>query len=158
MFCNWTILLSPLPLSPQPSCLHTVTINLPSGFTQPFFCNSIRILKCIYVFSRVWNAFLKKFFLYFGLQTVLYLHSDSIDHGYLNKTGIVTVTKFNMNMVRKAHNLMLVKQQFGLPITLLPIFHKLIMTENKKFWNLKTTWFWNPKLEMRILQNFLSTY
>ena len=39
-----------------------------------------------------------------------------------------------MNMVRKALNLMLVRQQFGLPIILLILFHnKLIMTENKKF-------------------------
>ena len=43
----------------------------------------------------------------------LYLHSDSIHHGYLNKTGIVTVIKFNMNMA----------------------------TENKKIQNLKTMWF-----------------
>ena len=37
----------------------------------------------------------------------LYLRSDSIHHSYLNKTGSVTITKFNMNMVRKALNLML---------------------------------------------------
>ena len=44
-------------------------------------------------------------------------------------------------MVRKALNLMLVRQQFGLPI-ILQIFHnKLITTENKKFQNLKTMWF-----------------
>ena len=74
--------------------------------------------------------FVIEYFLYFRLQTVLYLHSDSIHHGYLNKIGIVTVTKFNMNMVRKALNLMLVRQQFGLPIILLILFHnKHIMTE-----------------------------
>ena len=60
-------------------------------------------LECIYVLSRVQNAYLIKLFLYFGLQTVLYLLSDSIHHGYLNKTGKVIVTKFNM--VRKALNL-----------------------------------------------------
>ena len=69
---------------------------------------------------------------------VLYLHSDSIHHGYLNKTGKVTVKKFNLNMVGKALNVMLVRQQFGLPIILLILFNNnLIMTENKKFQNLK---------------------
>ena len=73
---------------------------------------------------------------------MLYLHSDSIHLGYLNKTGIVTVTKFNMNMVRKAVNLMLVRQQFGLPITLpVTVNNNIIATENKKFQNLKTMWF-----------------
>ena len=32
------------------------------------------------------------------------------------------------------------------------------MTENKKFRNSKTRWFWNQKLEMRFVQNVLSTY
>ena len=41
-----------------------------------------------------------------------------------------------MNMVRKALNLMLVRQQFGLPIILLILFNNnLITTENKKFLN-----------------------
>ena len=70
-------------------------------------------------------------FLYLRLQTILYLHSDSIHHSYLNKTGVVTVTKFTMNMVRKALNLMLPRQQFGLPITLpITVNNNLIMTEN----------------------------
>ena len=38
-----------------------------------------------------------------------------------------------MNMVRKALNLMLVRQQFGLPIILFILFNNnLIMTENFK--------------------------
>ena len=58
------------------------------------------------------------------------------------KSGKVTVTKFNMNMVRKALNLMLVRQQFGLPITLLiTVNNNLIATKNKKFQNLTTMWF-----------------
>ena len=98
------------------------------------------------------------FFLYFRLQIVLYLHSDSIHHGYLNKTGIVTVTKFNMNMVRKVFNLMVPRWQFGIPITLpVTVNNNLITTENKKFWNLKTTCFWNPKLEIRFVQNVLGS-
>ena len=69
-------------------------------------------------------------------------NSDSIPHGYLNKTGIVTVKKFNMNMVRKALNLMLPRQQFGLPITLpVTVNNNLIATDNKKFQNLKTMCF-----------------
>ena len=81
-------------------------------------------------------------FLYLGLQTILYLHSDSIHHGYLNKTGVVTVTKFNMKVVRKTLNLMLPRQQFGLPITPpITVNNNLIMTENKKFQNLKTMCF-----------------
>ena len=47
-----------------------------------------------------------------------------------------------MNMVRKALNLMLPRQQFGLPITLhIAVNNNLIMTENKKFQNLKTKFF-----------------
>ena len=45
-------------------------------------------------------------------------------------------------MARKALNLMLVRQQFGLPIILLILFNNnLITTENKKIQNLKATWF-----------------
>ena len=54
---------------------------------------------------------------------------------------------------------MLPRWQFGLPITLpVTLNNNLITTENKKFWNLKTTWFLNPKLEMHFVQNVLSSY
>ena len=61
-------------------------------------------------------------------------------------------------LLREALNLMLVRQNFDLPIVL-PISHnKRIITENKKFRNSKTRWFWNRKLEMRFVQNILGTY
>ena len=102
-------------------------------------------------------------FLYFGLQTVLYLHSDSIHHGYLNKTGIVTVTKFNMNMVRKALNLMLVRWQLAY-LSLSPLLSTTISSplkiRNFKIWrpsgseirNLKCDLF---KMSSVLTNNFL---
>ena len=119
---------------------------------QPL-CNSNRFFR-MHLFTLygnkvlIWTAFLIELFLYFGPQTVLYLHSDSIHHSYLNKKGIVTVTKFNMNMVRKALNLMLPRWQFGLPIALPVTVNKQSQCYwNKKFQNLKTMWFWNLNLK-----------
>ena len=47
-----------------------------------------------------------------------------------------------MNMFKIALNLMLLRLQFGLAITLPVILNNyFIMTENKKFQNLKNMWF-----------------
>ena len=88
--------------------------------------------------------------LYLRLQTVLYLHSDSIHHSYLNKTGKVTVTKFNMNMVRKALNLMLVRQQLSLPIILPILFNNNLITTECSECSLDNM---NFKIELKIKRN-----